>query len=376
MSLVQLASVVFVLLNTVQAFTIPRPRGPYAVASAALEVVDVRRPDPYTGAATRRLEVSSFYPVGNRSTCEVYYAPYMPPPTAAAYDEMFSAFIPNGTFESINLTLCRPICDDDRVHRDDVLLFSPGLGNSRLEYSAIAQALASRGWPVITIDHPGDAVIVTFPDGSITLAANISTVAQIEYDVEVRSADISFLVGEILWNKTLQTSLFPGIKLSNSSLIQLFGHSLGGASAAAALVNDSRPKSGVNLDGEFFGPVINEGVSKPFFLWNADTHNFSSDPTWDLFYNASTGPRIQAELLHSEHGSFTDFPLLAQLAGLNASSDPAVAQAVGEIPGDEIIDILASTLTDWFNFVLGRVGPTMLKIASNDVKIVRSNLVV
>lgn len=44
-------------------------------------------------------------------------------------------------------------------------LFSPGHGIPRLYYNAIASAIASEGFVVITIDHPEDANIIVYPDG-------------------------------------------------------------------------------------------------------------------------------------------------------------------------------------------------------------------
>lgn len=58
----------------------------------------------------------------------------------------------------------------------------------------MAQALASKGYIVISVDHPFDADIVEFPEGSTVLAANITTDAQIEAALEVRSSDVSFVI--------------------------------------------------------------------------------------------------------------------------------------------------------------------------------------
>ena len=41
------------------------------------------------------------------------------------------------------------------------------------------------------------------------------------------------------------------------SSVAMFGHSLGGATAAAAMLEDQRITAGVNLDGSLVGPVVN-----------------------------------------------------------------------------------------------------------------------
>ncbi len=70
-----------------------------------------------------------------------------------------------------------------------VVLFSPGLGNSRFLYSAMAQSIASYGNIVIAIDHPYGANVVEYSDGTFVVAVNISSDAQINLDVNIRAQD-------------------------------------------------------------------------------------------------------------------------------------------------------------------------------------------
>ena len=158
-------------ISTVQALTLPAPDGQYGTASSQMLLTDRTRQDPYAttvgGSHFRQVVVSSFYPVALRKDCIGYTAQYMPSATAAFYDQQLGAFgIPAETFASLKLTHCN--ARDRRGLKDQqfpVVLFSPGLGNSRLIYSAMAQALASKGYIVLSIDHPFDADIVEFPDG-------------------------------------------------------------------------------------------------------------------------------------------------------------------------------------------------------------------
>ena len=187
-------------IATVKALTLPAPDGQYGTASSQMVLTDRSRQDPYTTTSHfRRVVVSSFYPVALRGNCIDYTAQYMPNATATFYDQQLRAFgIPDETFASLRLTHCN--ARDRRGLKDQqfpVVLFSPGLGNSRLIYSAMTQALASKGYIVVSIDHPFDADIVEFPDGSTAPAANITTDAQIEAAVEVRSSDVSFVIDEL-----------------------------------------------------------------------------------------------------------------------------------------------------------------------------------
>ena len=54
-----------------------------------------------------------------------------------------------------------------RDARFPVVLLSPGYGQPRIFYTALAAELASFGYLVAVLDHPGDAAVVEFPDGSV-----------------------------------------------------------------------------------------------------------------------------------------------------------------------------------------------------------------
>lgn len=154
-----------------------------------------------------------------------------------------------------------------------VVLFSPGLDTTRLLYSMLAQEIASQGFTVITLDHPFDTDIVEFPDGFIAYGGNVnfSDINSIYHTLDIRMNDISFV---------LDTLGFQYDATQNASAL-IFGHSFGGAAAAAGMLNDTRLRGGVNLDRELFGGVINAGLGRPcinqsFILFGAEGHNRSS----------------------------------------------------------------------------------------------------
>ena len=97
------------------------------------------------------------------------------PATAAIEDSHFTGTIPNGTFEAFKLQACRDVgygrTQDTWAFL--VILFSLGAGTPRLYYSAPAQSLASSRYAVVTTDHPYDADVVEFPDGTLVFNANI-----------------------------------------------------------------------------------------------------------------------------------------------------------------------------------------------------------
>ncbi len=334
----------------VQALVLPSPPGPFSVSLSLAEIVDSFRDDPYApNSQPRRLMLSIFSPT-RWDLCQNTTVPYMPTPVAEAYDAMFKPYVPIGTFESLSLSVCSHMAIQGTSPRPKdatrVLVFSPGLGNSRLEYNTLAMAIAAKGWTVITIDHPYDAVAVTFLDGTTVYAANISTDAQIDYDVSVRTADMRFVVNQVRAN----TSLVPinGAKVES---IQTLGHSLGGATALDILLQDDADiLSAINLDGQLFGPVVTAGVPKPFLLIGNQQHNLTSDPTWASAYNASTGIKVDLDVRDSVHGTFSDLPFLAAITGLdNGSTSEELGLLVGTIPGLQVNGLLAELVDTWMS---------------------------
>jgi len=251
--------------------TLPPSNGSFGVACTVQEVVNNNLSDPFDpDGQSRRIMLSVFFPTFTRTDRQEVEVPYMPPLTASVYDQLYAEeSIPNGTFEAFQLTLCKENDSmsvfEPHLHLP-VILFSPGLGNSRLICSAIAESLAAQGFVVITVDHPHDAAIVQFPDGSYVPAANITSSDQIEMALDIRTQDVTFVVDQ-LHNTTSTESLLTGLYGSiNLKTIFIAGHSLGSATAASAMLNDVRFLSGIDLDGTPFGTVIQDGLTRPFMM--------------------------------------------------------------------------------------------------------------
>jgi dienelactone hydrolase len=341
---------------------IPLPDGPWGVACTISELTNLHMADPYApNKQPRRLMISAFYPVAERSDCQQIEIPYMPPATAAVYDETYASYgLPNGTFEAVQLTLCAPqACGSRKTKRPSypVAIFSPGLGNSRLLYSNVATSLAAQGYVVITVDHPYDAAVVEFPGGDLVMAANIddSDVKQIDADVAVRVKDLSFVIDQ-MQNETFARALLQEIAgTADSTSVLLYGHSVGGAAAAATMQTDHRIRGGINLDGTFFGPVVSKGLDKPFMVFAHQGKNQSTDPSWASIWPRLRNSKVQLSVTGTTHASFLDFPVILDVLGLRAQL-PAqeVAEVVGSIMGDRMVEILTAYTASFLQFVLGK----------------------
>lgn len=336
------------------AIVIQPPLGKYGVASTAMELVDTSRNDTYAPKPEpRRVMVSAFYPAGSSKKCQPVMLPYMPHATAVVYDEFYAPLgVPNGTFGALEL----PTCAFNRKDRSrgpngfPIVLFSPGLGDSRLLYGAMAQSMASHGYVVITMDHAYDGNIVEYPDGSVAHYANISTTEQITADVVVRQLDVSFIIDQ-LHDCSIRQQLFHDIANTKSlNKILMMGHSLGGATAAAAMLADNRIAAGVNLDGTMFGDVLTEGLTSPFMIMSHAGRNLSTDPSWTQVWPKITGTKLAVTLNGTVHGSYSDLTLLANTLGTSGKDGAKVGEFLGTMDGATAIGNVNAFVGQFFKF--------------------------
>ncbi|KUJ23651.1 uncharacterized protein LY89DRAFT_680363 [Mollisia scopiformis] len=294
----------FPLLFLRNGLSFPAPTGPYNTSLVTVALTDTHRSDPFAPTQQSRvLMISVFTPV-LPSACIPLLSSYMEPTTAAFEDARLEAYgLPSGVFESLNLQTCQ---QDPINHKQfPLLLFSPAAGTTRLFYSAIAQQIASTGYLVVTIDHPYDADIVVFPDNTTVFGLNF-TDAQIPLVVDTRAKDISFVL-DIFSKTTLHHSFHGRVKAG------VFGHSLGGAASAQAMFTDPRFQGGLNLDGTFFGDVVEKGLDRPFLIFAHDGKNLTNDPSWDATWPKLTGWKREMMLADSAHYTFSDLPDVVDL---------------------------------------------------------------
>lgn len=174
-------------LSLAAALLVSGKNGPYSVSVSVEKLTDTSRLDPYAPVDNphpRNLMVSLFMPINSTiSPCKKQSVPYMTPAVAAGYDLLAASIgLPNTSFTSFEIETCQvtPRCrcgcgGSNKPAKYPLLVFSPGLGQSRLLYGVMARSLASHGYAVVTIDHPYDAIVVEFPDGTVVKNVDIST---------------------------------------------------------------------------------------------------------------------------------------------------------------------------------------------------------
>lgn len=274
------------------AVTLPNPTGPFAVGRATYDWVDDAATDALAPApGTRReLLVRIWYPAAAGQSGAVT-DDYLSTAARTVVERDRGAFI--GKFLTRDLSKVRA----HSLRNAEVALQQPSYpvvvmrGGASAEiwnYSTLAEDLASHGYVVVGFDAPYRSISVVFPDGRAVKRAPENNPEVCEGQPEPRqdrcvnrivtawTGDIGFALDRLeRLNAADPSGRFTG--RLDMTRVGVFGHSLGGATAARFCHDDSRCKAGIDVDGRPFGSVIQEGLHQPFlFLMSDQVHG--SDP--------------------------------------------------------------------------------------------------
>lgn len=166
--------IIVAAVAAVQAALFPLPPGPYGVGLRIQDYTDKKRLDPYAPKGQshyRRVVISAFLPV-EKEKCQTEAVPYMPPLTAAQGDgQLADTGFANDSLSSAKMQVCKLSCDKTSTRgkkpKYPLVLFSPGMLQTRHSYNTGARALASQGYVVVTMDHAYEPPVVEFPDSSV-----------------------------------------------------------------------------------------------------------------------------------------------------------------------------------------------------------------
>jgi dienelactone hydrolase len=307
---------------------LPGPTGPHPVGITTLWLTDTSRPDPWVAEApARELMISLWYPAARPGGRR---AQYMTP--AESELQLTSRGITGVPVDVLSMTRTNAVSDATPAGSErsfPLVVLSPGFISPRSALTGLAEDLASHGYVVAGIDHTYESFGTAFPDGRVTTAlarnARRSGSGFWEKVVAGRAADVSFVISEL----TSTGPAWPGAGLIDPSRIAMAGHSIGGATAIAALLADSRIRAGIDMDGATHAPIPGRGLSHPF-LFLGKQSNYTpggegSVTTWERDWPLLTGWKRWLLVAGAIHASFTDLALLADQLGI--AVDPHVAGA-------------------------------------------------
>ena len=376
--------------------TLSAPTGPHAIGTAQLHLVDHSRRDPWVPSRPRELMISIWYPAV--STGSYPSTAWMPQRAGKQFLSQLVGSLPSSggrlappggkpptiPLPGVQLPVTRAL-DGAPVLSPGaypVVLYQPGQGDVRALGTGLVSDLASRGYIVVTIDDTYEATEVEFPHGRVvTPRPNQSPVDS------VRIADTRFVLDELTSlasganpdaeHHALPSGLSRALDLAK---VGMFGHSLGGATAAKAMAADARISAGINLDGSIFlaNPALNQNTSKlaaqlaeqlddrAFMTMTHQGHNTHSDPSLAGFWSHQRGWRRFLTMKNAQHYSYTDLePFLGQL--LTARIVPhqithaRVAEVIGTIQPTRAVAAQRAYIAAFFDLQLrGRSGANTL----------------
>lgn len=308
--------------------TLPAPTGAHPVGTTAVYLKDASRADPWNlDVEARELKVTLWYPTRQR---DGQRAPYMTPRES----ELLLKGLRIGGVPSDVLSTIRTNAITDAEPTGEKLplvVLSPGFTKPITTLTSLAEELASRGYVVAGIDHTYESYATALDGGRVAECLACDSDTDPGFGARVvasRAADVSLVLDEL----TESHSAWDGSALIDGSRIAMVGQSIGGASAMAAMLADSRVHAGINLDGTMYARIPKSGFSRPFLFLGTEQHvPGGRDHSWDRDWKLLTGWKRWLVLSGAEHLSFTDSPLLAGALGLRPPGHVLPAARAAEL---------------------------------------------
>ena len=234
-----------------------------------------------------------------------------------------------------------------------LVIFSHGLGGMRMQNTIQMEEIASKGFIALAMDHPFDANVTIFNDGSSAdyRSTIVGEVTPEEFwnirlpQINTRVADVSYVLDHI---QEIQDDSDDFWNMIDLERVGIMGHSFGGGTAIVASSKDKRLDACIALDG-WLVPVeqsiIKRGLTVPF-LYMGRTHwdNPVNYENLDTLIAASTASAEKLILDGTKHFDYSDTPQFN-----TASSKFGIS---GTMDLDELRILLNSRIVSFFELNL------------------------
>jgi predicted dienelactone hydrolase len=348
---------------------LPAPTGSHAVGRTFADIVDESRPDRDNASRHREIVVWIWYPA--IASSDATPAEWMPGKWAEAFSaprsdprDRAAAPIPNVASVRSHSHTDAPL--DSTTNRYPVLLFAPGLGTTPLDYSTLAEDVASHGYIVVGVVSPDFGRASVYSDGRVVPGHDpVELVTRGGARLTTELAIHAYEDGVHGYSKDLSVALN---QLANGSLgvvnghadltrVGVYGHSLGGAAALQFAHDDSRVRAAFDIDGSPIWSAENGALPKPVLILSAASTSVSYDA---VLTGATPGRHLR--LAGTVHTFASDVrSVLGSLQGGAEARAPA-----GLIPPARALRITATYLEAFFNETLNGRREPLLSGASPD----------
>lgn len=360
------AFVCYCTLNVAQLRTpeleLPALTGPYPVAKHQWAVKSQRRdahnPDPF---AKREFLVNVYYPTLTNDRSQ--RAPYLSRAMMSAHLARDQSPLVRFFFESEVSKMRSQAWQgfgsglSPALAHYPVVIFSPGYGWFADMHSFYLEQLASHGYVVFAITHPGQTPVVEYPDGRQSRwgwsndsfaepkavfderrARTQALRAAIEQGMRddhrlpseqqlrefvsvqgssplsvVRFAPLAERKADVIELLDRLESLNTGTPASEFAgrldfeHIAIMGMSYGGPTSSDVCLEDARCKAVINMDGTEYGRLPLEPNTTPA-LWLYDPKSYEKDFRRQVAYERYAGPAYRVGFSGASHNTFADYP--------------------------------------------------------------------
>ncbi len=262
--------------------TLPMPTGPFAVGRTTYVWSDAAHEDPMAPQPGTKRELLAWiwYPAAPQQLSQTV-DDYIPAAWRTALDRQRGVLIRQFLTRDLSRVHAHSIRDAEvspQSRSYPVVFMRAGLAALTIDYTTLAEDLASHGYVVVGFDAPYRSWLVVLPNGRVIARApqnNADLLSGPQQEqlatklVQTWSADMSFALDRLEQLNTADPSgKFRG--RLDMQRVGVFGHSLGGATALQFCHVDSRCKAGIDVDGAPLGSVIQAGLHQPFMFILSD----------------------------------------------------------------------------------------------------------
>lgn len=371
MGVLIVVAVGWVLPKALPVFSLPQPRGAYAVGTEDIylktDMDEVVTEDP---TDKRELMLKVWYP-SDADVSALEGEPYVDQTSRAGFATKYGLspgmlnyldYVKTYVYRDI------PVADG----QFPVLIFSHGYGSKATGYYALLTELASQGYIIINMNHTFESLGVQFPDGrevyfDYEFQRRISDggmepmeplIAAFKDGLDYKSrhpivqkAVTNFYERESVdrWARDMITVMDELEQWNQKGFLKgkidlnkigVFGHSNGGGSAGKVPLLDTRVKAAANLDGITWGNLIDTTYQIPFLYISADWPAEHEDVNSHIYINKSTDYFYETKLLQSGHPNFMDIPFMIPVNALAGT---------GTIDPYEGMEIVTNLTTAFFD---------------------------
>ncbi|WP_222844710.1 alpha/beta hydrolase family protein [Buchananella hordeovulneris] len=323
-------------------FAVPAPTGPYAVGAHSVLFLDNGRVESRVTDAkvARSVPATIWYPAESADGRPA--VGYDPQVVGALTTELG---VPGLVFDYLPRINTHTFAElPPAAGKFPVLLYSPGFGSTRNENMAVVSDLVSHGYVVVGMDHPGTSAVVSVQNGEEVLADWQTAFGPREEIAELSTQQIAERAQDVVLvlDSLAETTLGDHLDLET---VGIFGFSYGGATAAQVLYSDPRVRAAVNLDGSYWGPVAQQGVSKPLLHFRFDPDSLPS-----RYAKIAESEQQVIDRVRQLSGPNYQVAMVENAMHLNYNDTLAIAPIVGDgLSPARSADLLRRHIRDYFD---------------------------